>query len=191
MTSTSTSKYDKILLNHRKTIVQLIEPYITNIEHTEFFLGLESIVNTTPENLIEFFKENKQKLNIPQLDTYNNYEVIYRNNTAKDRYEMKWHYDNKKLIKHKISDLHKIHNVQLIHMDDKYIYGLYTNKPVKYTIIIYMDTYIEDFTGGEFHFYNRTIYPRRGMLLFFTADELHKVSLLKSGRRRAVIVKIY
>ena len=190
-TSTSTSKYDEILLNHSKTIVQLIEPYITNIEHTEFFLGLESIVNTTPENLIEFFKENKQKLNIPQLDTYNNYEVIYRNNTAKDRYEMKWHYDNKKLIKHKISDLHKIHNVQLIHMDDKYIYGLYTNKPVRYTIIIYMDTYIEDFNGGEFHFYNRTIYPRRGMLLFFTADELHKVSLLKSGRRRAVVVKIY
>ena len=191
MTSTSTSKYDKILLNHRKTIVQPIEPYITNIEHTEFFLGLESIMNTTPENIIDFFKENKYKLNITQLDTYNNYEVVYRNNTAQDRYEMKWHYDNKKLIKHKISDLHKIHNVQLIHMDDKYIYGLYTNKPVKYTIIIYMDTFIDDFTGGEFHFYNRTIYPRRGMLLFFTVDELHKVSLLKSGRRRAVIIKIY
>ena len=54
---TSTSKYDEILLNHRKTIVQPIELYITNIEHTEFFLGLESILNTTPENLIEFFKD--------------------------------------------------------------------------------------------------------------------------------------
>ena len=191
MTSTSISKYDEILLNHRKTIVQPIESYITNIASTEFFNELESIEDPTPENLIEFFKENKHKLNIPQLDTYNNYEVIYRNNTAKDRYEMKWHYDNKKLIKHKISDLHKIHNIQLIHIDDKYIYGLYTNKPVRYTIIIYMDTYIEDFTGGEFHFYNRTIYPMRGMLLFFTSDELHKVSFLKSGRRRAVVIKIY
>lgn len=187
---TSTSKYDQILLNHRKTI-QSIEPHITNIASTDFFSELELIADPTPENLLSFFKENKHKLNIPQLDTYNNYEVIYRNNTAQDRYEMKWHYDNKKLIKHKISDLHNIRSIQLIHMDDKYIYGLYTNKPIRYTMIIYMDTYIDDFTGGEFHFYNRTIYPRRGMLLFFTADELHKVSLLKSGRRRAIIVKIY
>ena len=99
---TSISKNDEILLNHRKTMIQQIEPYITNIAHTDFFTELESIENPTPENLIDFFKENKQKLNIPQLNTYNNYEVIYRNNTAQDRYEMKWHYDNKKLIKHKI-----------------------------------------------------------------------------------------
>jgi hypothetical protein len=183
--------YDEILLNHRKTMVQPIEPYITNIESTEFFNELESIKDSTPENLISFFKENKHKLNIPQLDIYKNYDIIYRNNTSEDRYEMKWHYDNKKLIKHKISDLQNIHSIQVIHMDDKYIYGLYTNKAVRYTIIIYLDTYIEDFTGGEFHFYNRTIYPRKGMLLFFTADELHKVSLLKSGRRRAVVIKIY
>ena len=187
---TSISKYDEILLNHSKTI-QSIEPYITNIASTEFFNELESISDTTPENIIAFIKENKHKLNIPQLDNYNNYEVIYRNNTAQDRYEMKWHYDNKKLIKHKISDLQKIHSIQIVHMDDKYIYGLYTNKPIRYTMIIYLDTYREDFTGGEFHFYNRTIYPRRGMLLFFTADELHKVSLLKSGRRRAIVVKMY
>lgn len=191
MTSTSISKYDEILLNHRKIIVQPIEPYITNIASTDFFSELELIADSNPNNILEFFKENKDKLNIPQLDNYNNYEVIYRNNTATDRYEMKWHYDNKKLIKHKISDLQKIHSIQIVHMDDKYIYGLYTNKPNRYTIIIYLDTYREDFMGGEFHFYNRTIYPRRGMLLFFTADELHKVSLLKSGRRRAVIVKIY
>ena len=191
MTSTSISKYDEIILNHRKIIVQPIEPYITNIVSTDFFSGLESVADSTQENILDFFKENKHKLNIPQLDNYNNYEVVYRNNTTADRYEMKWHYDNKKLIKHKISDLQKIHSIQIVHMDDKYIYGLYTNKPILYTIIIYLDTYREDFTGGELHFYNQTIYPRRGMLLFFTADELHKVSLLKSGRRRAVIVKIY
>jgi len=191
MTAQLISKYDEILLNHRKTIIQPIEPYITNIASTDFFTGLESIEDPTPENLLNFFNKNKNKLNIPQLDNYNNYEVIYRNNTAQDRYEMKWHYDNKKLIKHKISDLQKIHSIQIVHMDDKYIYGLYTNKPIRYTIIIYMDTYREDFTGGEFHFYNKTVYPRRGMLLFFTADELHKVSLLKSGRRRVVVIKIY
>ena len=187
---TSTSNYDEILLNHRKSI-QSMERYITNISSTDFFTGLESIEDPTPEKILAFFKENKHELNIPQLDTYKNYDIIYRDNTRDDRYEMKWHYDNKKLIKHKISDLQKIHSIQIVHMDDKYIYGLYTNKPIIYTIIIYLDTYREDFTGGEFHFYNRTIYPRRGMLLFFTADELHKVSLLKSGRRRAVVVKIY
>ena len=188
---TSISKNDEILLNHRKTMIQQVEPYITNIVSTDFFNELETAIEKTPENLLDFFNENKHKLNIPQLDTYNNSEVIYRNNTAADRYEMKWHYDNKKLIKHKISDLQKIHSIQIVHMDDKYIYGLYTNKPIRYTMIIYLDTYLQDFMGGEFNFYNRTIYPRRGMLLFFSADELHKVSLLKSGRRRAVIVKIY
>ena len=187
---TSTSKYDEILLNHRKTI-QSMERYIINISSTDFFIGLESIEDQSEENILAFFKENKHELNIPQLDNYKNYDIIYRNNTSEDRYEMKWHYDNKKLIKHKISDLQNIHSIQVIHMDDKYIYGLYTNKPVRYTIIIYLDTYNVDFTGGEFHFYDRTIYPSKGMLLFFTADELHKVSLLKSGRRCAVVVKIY
>ena len=187
---TSTSKYDEILLNHRKTI-QSMERYIINISSTDFFIGLESIEDQSEENILAFFKENKHELNIPQLDNYKNYDIIYRNNTSEDRYEMKWHYDNKKLIKHKISDLQNIHSIQVIHMDDKYIYGLYTNKPIRYTMIIYLDTYREDFMGGEFHFYNRTIYPRRGMLLFFTADELHKVSFLKSGRRRAIILKIY
>jgi len=111
-------------------MIPQIEPYITNIASTDFFSGLESLIEKSPENILDFFKENKHKLNIPQLDNYNNYDVIYRNNTAADRYEMKWHYDNKKLIKHKISDLQKIHSIQIVHMDNKYIYGLYTNKPV-------------------------------------------------------------
>ena len=82
---TSTTKYDEILLNHRKTIVQPIEPYITNIASTDFFSELESIVDSNPENLLAFFKENKHKLDIAQLDNYKNYDVIYRNNTTADR----------------------------------------------------------------------------------------------------------
>ena len=52
---------------------------------------------------------------------------------------------------------HKIHSLQIIYMDDKYIYGLYCKNPIQFTI----DTYNIDFEGREFHF------PEIGMLLFF------------------------
>jgi predicted 2-oxoglutarate/Fe(II)-dependent dioxygenase YbiX len=104
---------------------------------------------------------------------------------------MNWHYDNKQLIKHKISDLQKIHSLQIVSMDEKYIYGLYCKNPIKSTIIIYFDTYNIDFKGGEFHFHDQIIYPERGMLLFFHIDNLHKVTPLTGGKRRAIIVKIF
>ena len=44
---TSTSKYDEILLNYRITIVQPIEPYITNIASTDFFSELKSFKDPT------------------------------------------------------------------------------------------------------------------------------------------------
>ena len=60
-----------------------------------------------------------------------------------------------------------------------------------YTIIIYLDTYNIDFEGGEFHFHDEVVYPERGMLLFFNADELHKVAPLTRGKRREIVVKIF
>jgi predicted 2-oxoglutarate/Fe(II)-dependent dioxygenase YbiX len=104
---------------------------------------------------------------------------------------MNWHYDNKQLIKHKISNLQKIHSLQIISMDHKYIYGLYCKNPIQYTIIIYLDTYNIDFKGGEFHFCDEIIYPERGKTLIFNANELHKVSPLIGGKRRAIVIKVF
>jgi hypothetical protein len=58
-----------------------------------------------------------------------NHVVIYvfRNNTEADKYSMKMAYDNKQLIKR------KIYSLQIVNMDDKYIYGLYCKNPIQFT----------------------------------------------------------
>ena len=76
-------------------------------------------------------------------------------------------------------------------MDDKYVYGLYCKIPIQFTIIIYLDTYNIDFTGGEFYFHDEIIYPERGKTLIFNENELHKVTPLTGGKRRAIVVKIF
>ncbi len=183
------SKNDNILLEYQKTIPKSIR-IITNISHTAFFKELNR--ELTEEVIADIFDKNIWRFPIPNIffkDT--KYEIVFRNHTEKDNYFMNWHYDNKQLIKHKISNLQKIHSLQIVTMDDKYIYGLYCKNPIHYTIIIYLDTYNIDFEGGEFHFHDQIIYPERGMLLYFDANELHKVAPLTRGKRRAIVVKIF
>jgi sugar-specific transcriptional regulator TrmB len=179
---------ESILLEYQKTIPKSLR-IITNISHTSFFKELEKL---SDDKISNFFHENLLRFPIPNVffqDT--KYEIVIRNHTESDKYSMNWHYDNKQLIKHKISDLQKIHSLQIVSMDEKYIYGLYCKNPIKSTIIIYFDTYNIDFKGGEFHFHDQTIYPQRGMLLFFHVDNLHKVTPLTGGKRRAIVVKIF
>lgn len=188
------SKNDNILLEYQKTIPKSFR-FITNINHTAFFKELNQIDiigELTEESIKNIFEKNIWRFPIPNIffkDT--KYEIVFRNHTEKDNYFMNWHYDNKQLIKHKISNLQKIHSLQIVTMDDKYIYGLYCKNPIHNTIIIYLDTYNIDFEGGEFHFHDQIVHPEKGMLLYFNANELHKVSPLTSGKRRAIVVKIF
>jgi len=187
------SKLDNILLDYQKSLPKSYR-IITNISHTFFFKQLDNIdnIDKTIDELTDVFQKNLYHFPISNIFYENTkYEIVFRNNTEYDNYSMKWHYDNKKIIKHKISDLQKIHSLQIISMDDKYIYGLYSKNPIRYTIIIYLDSYKTDFEGGEFYFHDEVIYPEKGMLLFFNADELHKVTPLIRGKRRAIVVKIY
>jgi len=179
---------ENILLEYQKTIPKSSR-IITNIIHTSFFRELD---NLSEDKIADVFRANLERFPIPNIffqDT--KYEIVFRNNTATDKYSMNWHYDNKQLIKHKISNLQKIHSLQIISMDHKYVYGLYCKNPIQFTIIIYFDSYNIDFEGGEFHFHDEVVYPERGMLLFFHVDNLHKVSLLTAGKRRAIVVKIF
>ncbi len=188
------SKNDYILLEYQKIIPKSLR-IITNISHTAFFKELNDFDirrELTEEVIKDFFEKNIWRFPIPNIffkDT--KYEIVFRNHTEKDNYSMNWHYDNKQLIKHKISNLQKIHSLQIVTMDDKYIYGLYCKNPIHFTIIIYLDTYNIDFEGGEFHFHDKIIHPEKGMLLYFDANELHKVSPLTGGKRRAIVVKIF
>lgn len=179
---------ENILLEYQKTIPKSLR-IITNISHTSFFRELD---NLSEDKIADVFRANLERFPIPNIffqDT--KYEIVFRNHTASDNYSMKWHYDNKQLIKHKISDLQKIHSLQIISIDDKYIYGLYCKNPIQFTIIIYLDTYNIDFEGGEFHFYDEVVHPEKGMLLFFNSNELHRVSPLIGGKRRAIVVKVF
>jgi hypothetical protein len=182
------SKIENILLEYQKTIPKSLR-IITNISHTAFF---KELVELTEESIAIFFHENLARFPIPNIffqDT--KYEIVFRNNTAADNYSMNWHYDNKQLIKHKISNLQKIHSLKIVSMDDKYVYGLYCKNPIRFTIIIYLDTYNIDFEGGEFHFHNEVVFPEKGMILIFNSNELHKVTPLTYGKRRAIVVKIF
>jgi len=187
------SKTEIILLEYQKTIPKSLR-IITNISHTDFFIqlnNLDKLGELTEKTIADVFRANLEKFPIPNIffqDT--KYEIVFRNHTASDKYSMNWHYDNKQLIKHKISNLQKIHSLQIISMDDKFVYGLYCKNPIQFTIIIYLDTYNIDFEGGEFHFHDEVVHPEKGMLLFFNADELHKVTPLTRGKRRAIVVKV-
>ena len=188
------SKTENILLEYQKTIPKSLR-IITNISHTIFFKELEYLDmkgELTEESIIDMFHRNIWRFPIPNIFSQDTkYEIVFRNHTENDKYSMNWHYDNKQLIKHKISNLQKIHSLQIVEMDDKYIYGLYCKNPIHFTIIIYLDTYNIDFEGGEFYFHDQIIYPEKGMMLIFDANELHKVALLTRGKRRAIVVKIF
>lgn len=184
---TRMSKMENILLEYQKTIPKSLR-IMTNISHTSFFRELD---NLSEDKIADVFRANLERFPIPNIffqDT--KYEIVFRNNTESDKYSMNWHYDNKQIIKHKISNLQKIHSLQIISMDDKFVYGLYCKNPIQFTIIIYLDTYNIDFEGGEFHFHDEVVYPERGMLLLFNSNELHKVTPLTAGKRRAIVVKI-
>ena len=188
------SKTENILLEYQKTIPKSLR-IISNISHTAFFKELNRLdINgeLTEDSITDLFNKNIWRFPIPNIffkDT--KYEIVFRNHTESDKYSMNWHYDNKQLIKHKISNLQKIHSLQIVNIDDKYIYGLYCKNPIHFTIIIYLDAYNIDFEGGEFHFHDQIVYPEKGMLLYFDANDLHKVSPLTCGKRRAIIVKIF
>ena len=185
---------ENILLEYQKTIPKSLR-IITNIIHTSFFReldNLDKLGELSEEKIANVFRENLKRFPIPNIFYENTpFEIVFRNHTVSDNYSMNWHFDNKQLIKHKISNLQKIHSLQIISMDDKYVYGLYCKNPIKFTIIIYLDTYNIDFTGGEFHFHDEVVHPEKGMLLFFNANELHKVYPLTGGKRRAIVVKIF
>jgi hypothetical protein len=125
--------------------------------------------------------------NINILDiSYLDYEIIKRFHTNDD-YNLNWHIDNRQLQKHKINN--NTNNLEIIHKNDKYKYGLWTHKKIpKYTAVIYLTT---DFEGGEFCFIDKIIKPKRGDVIIFDSKEVHKVNKLKSGIRNCYVIKFF
>jgi len=125
-----------------------------------------------------------------------NYIIVERFNTELDKYNLNWHIDDKILVQHKLELLDKLHNIEIIYIDQikSKIYGLSkrtNNKSPLYTMLIYFDTTDIDFTGGELEFVDEIIKPYRGLVILFDSKEIHKVNLLRKGLRRCLVIKFY
>lgn len=193
---------NNILFNYGTKILDkhiTVKRYITQYNDESF---INTIANLDEENTKTIFQKELHNI-INSLDIPIEYkeelkiletEIIVRNKTKDDNYYFNWHFDDKKLIAHSKHNKDVLHNLEIIYKDDKNIYGLYNknnDKKLVYTLIFYTNTHNIDFIGGEFCFINKIIKPQKGMILLFHSDELHKVNLLNSGKRKAIVVKFY
>jgi predicted 2-oxoglutarate/Fe(II)-dependent dioxygenase YbiX len=184
---------DQILFNYSNSFELLFKLNIS-ILNSILMTQLLNESNLTTETIKQIVLNNFEFLknlineNLNNEINSNNIEIVYRNNTSEDKYSMKWHIDDKQLIK---KNIQPVHSMEIIHQDEKHIYALYGNKNPKYSIILYLDSHNIDFKGGEFHFENEIILPQKGDILIFDSRLVHKVDLLTSGRRRAILIKLY
>jgi len=100
---------------------------------------------------------------------------------------MNWHCDDCAIFKHNKNFTYQYQNN--IPINDKYTL-YFTSVPI-YTMIIYLNTYGTDFTGGEFNFIDEIIKPIKYQVIFFDSREIHKVNNVKSGVRETILVKFY
>jgi hypothetical protein len=125
------------------------------------------------------------------LDFLLNFEFKFFIKEYKDKYSMKWHFDDQILFIHNI-DEKNILNQKIIFKNKQKIYTLYNKNDLPiYTMIIYFNDYDIDFKGGEIEFIDKIYYPKKGMILFFDSRELHRVHPLKKGQRKCLLIKFY
>lgn len=154
-----------------------------------------SIIDKVSERIIDFIPEN---INIENIDEVVNY-ILNKLNLNIEKFTiksckksntegffMKWHVDDAQVIKHQDC---KIFDDQ-IRISNRKVINYSENRPI-FTIIVYLSTINEDFTGGEFEFVNLKVKPIRGMFVFFDSKEVHKVNKVKKGKRDNYLIKLY
>jgi 2OG-Fe(II) oxygenase superfamily len=155
-----------------------------NIRSLRHYFNLGKIEDALKKKDIkEIAKElMKDKYNI-DLTNFRS-EIIERDN--KIGFYLNWHIDDCSIHKHKTTE-NKTNNEIL---NDKY--GLYHEKLLpKYTMIIYLTSIDQDFTGGEFEFVDQLIKPKKYDVIFFDSGEVHRVRRLRSGERKNILIKFY
>ena len=115
------------------------------------------------------------------------YEKKYFVKINESGFYMNWHCDDCAIIKHKKDFSPSSNNYKL---NDKYSLYINNNLPI-YTMIIYLSDYNTDFTGGEFCFIDKTIFPTKNKVIVFDSREIHKVNKINSGIRKNILVKFY
>lgn len=121
----------------------------------------------------------------------NKYEkkTIFRENQI--GFNMGWHVDDCSIYKHKQTEENK-HNERYNNIAINEKFSLFHKEILpKYTMIIYLTEYGKDFTGGEFCFVDQIVKPKKYDVILFDSREVHKVTELKSGTRKNILVKFY
>jgi len=114
------------------------------------------------------------------IDNSMRIEVIAK--VGQNGWKMGWHQDDVSFYKNSRKHCEKYG------VDKFTICG--KNPPV-YTMVLYMNTYGEDFFGGEFCFVDLEFKPMKGIAVFFDSREVHCVKKIVSGTRESCVVKFY
>ena len=169
---------------------------IVNSLDKEWFVQLTSIKDNhaIKQHIISHFDSIIDDYHLYKEITSDDIVLRFNNN---DKYNLGWHQDNRILQKQNVYNRHKIHDLEIIKEDDKYIYGIWCQKtPPEKTVLIYLSTYGEDFFGAELQLLTSidgeyaTIYPKKGDVISFDGRELHRVQQLHKGDRKCIVIKL-
>lgn len=152
---------------------------ITDHNNSEWFGNFKNMNN----DQIKDFLQNTLYLG-------RNIRVVFRDILLGEKYELNWHLDDRVLQKHPLGISR---NLEIIYKNDKYEYGLWKSTAFSLieTEIIYLSTYGKDFTGGQIEFQDTIIKPFCGLSIRFDKNQLHRVLPVRSGSRKAVVIKFY
>lgn len=125
---------------------------------------------------------------IPKEVNIEKYKTKIYTRKSIDGFYMNWHFDDCAVFKHSQMKKNMVYKNSIV-LNEKYTL-FFSDLPV-YTMIIYMNTYGKDFTGGEFNFIDKQIKPEKYQVLFFDSRELHKVNKVTSGERETILIKFY
>jgi hypothetical protein len=164
-------------------IKRLEELNLQKYRHEFFLKEIKDIENKQEDinNLVEkAIKLLPDTLQLEKLE-----KKIYMKE-SKIGFSMKWHCDDCCIFKHKDNFKYSNNNLKI---NDRY--SLYFTKLPVYSMVIYLSTQDNEFTGGEFNFVDKKIKPEKYKVIFFDSREIHKVEKVKTGTRTNILVKFY
>jgi hypothetical protein len=135
------------------------------------------------EHIVEVILKYKQ-IDLSHY-TYNKIE-----RTSVEGFNLHWHVDDTVIVKIKKDSM--IESSDTI-LNEKYKLSNRTRNATRpvFSIVVYLSEHGIDFTGGEFHFIDEIILPKKQMMIFFDSHEVHRVQKVTSGLRNAILYKFY
>lgn len=185
------------LSTYTKKIIRLYAHKLTAVEERP---GFYEDVSTSSRIRKPVLVQNKHEIEFEGNETEDEKEAIVTINNliALAKKAIEDHYGEEpftrfegglvKLVKGASNGLHSdIYNTDGTKYDEE---GRDTE--LKYSALLYLSEYGEDFTGGELYFPKQdlTIRPKRGLLTFFPGDldHIHEVKTVTSGERYAIVM---